>query len=75
MENYFPLQARREGDRQRRRVRPAVGDGDPRACYLEIEKNELNWRRIEYDVQAVADKIEANEKLSPAFAQRLVRGF
>lgn len=49
-------------------------DGDPRACYLEIEKNELNWRRIEYDVNAVADKIEAIGKLSPGFAQRLVRG-
>lgn len=49
-------------------------DGDPRACYLEIEKNELNWRRVDYDVDAVAAKIEANEKLSPGFAQRLVRG-
>jgi predicted phosphodiesterase len=49
-------------------------DGDTRACYLEIEKNELNWRRVEYDVQAVAAKIEANPKLSPAFAQRLLRG-
>jgi len=49
-------------------------DGDTRACYLEIEKNELNWRRIDYDVGAVVAKIEANPRLSPAFAQRLQRG-
>jgi diadenosine tetraphosphatase ApaH/serine/threonine PP2A family protein phosphatase len=49
-------------------------DGDPRACYLEIEKNELYWRRVDYDVNGVVAKIQANPRLSPAFAQRLLRG-
>lgn len=49
-------------------------DGDPRACYLEVNKNELYWRRIEYDVQRVAAKIQANNRLTPSTAQRLLRG-
>jgi diadenosine tetraphosphatase ApaH/serine/threonine PP2A family protein phosphatase len=49
-------------------------DGDPRACYLEINKNELYWRRIEYDVNAVVAKIQSNPNLMPSSAQRLLRG-
>jgi len=49
-------------------------DGDPRACYLEIQKNEMFWRRVEYDVQRVVEKVKANARLSPAFGARLLRG-
>ena len=49
-------------------------DGDSRACYLEIDKNELHWRRIDYDVQQVADKIAANNRLAPSAARRGWRG-
>jgi predicted phosphodiesterase len=35
-------------------------DGDPRACYLEIEKNDMFWRRVEYDVQAAVGRLQEN---------------
>jgi diadenosine tetraphosphatase ApaH/serine/threonine PP2A family protein phosphatase len=49
-------------------------DGDRRACYLEVDKNELYWRRVEYDVDAVVAKIRANSRLTASTAQRLQRG-
>ena len=49
-------------------------DGDQRACYLEIMKNEMHWRRVEYDVQAVVRKLEANEAFTSALAIRLQQG-
>jgi predicted phosphodiesterase len=49
-------------------------DGDPRACYLEIQKNEMFWQRVEYNVQAVVDKVKANSRLAPAHGARLLRG-
>ncbi|MBI3725801.1 metallophosphoesterase family protein [bacterium] len=49
-------------------------DGDARACYLEIEKNELWWRRVDYDATAVAKRIRANDRLIPSTAQRLEQG-
>lgn len=49
-------------------------DGDARACYLEIQKNEMFWRRVEYDVAAVVDKVKANSRLAPAHGARLLRG-
>jgi diadenosine tetraphosphatase ApaH/serine/threonine PP2A family protein phosphatase len=49
-------------------------DGDRRACYLEVKKNELYWRRVEYDVDAVVAKIKENARLAPSAAQRLLRG-
>lgn len=49
-------------------------DGDRRACYLEVKKNELFWRRIEYDVDSVVAKIEGNDRLAQSAAHRLRRG-
>jgi diadenosine tetraphosphatase ApaH/serine/threonine PP2A family protein phosphatase len=49
-------------------------DGDPRACWLEIQKNEMFWRRVEYDVETVVQKMKANARLAPAFGARLLRG-
>lgn len=49
-------------------------DGDVRACYLEITKNELFWRRVEYDVEQVAARIKENSRLAASAAQRLLRG-
>lgn len=48
-------------------------DGDTRACYLEINKNEIYWRRVDYDVAGVVAKVQANEVLAPA-APRLQKG-
>jgi diadenosine tetraphosphatase ApaH/serine/threonine PP2A family protein phosphatase len=49
-------------------------DGDVRACYLEIKKNELFWRRVEYDVQSVVSRLQGNEALAPSLAVRLQKG-
>lgn len=49
-------------------------DGDPRACYLEINKNDMFWRRVEYDVGAVVQKLQAIEAFTPALAIRLQQG-
>ena len=49
-------------------------DGDRRACYLEVNKNEMYWRRVEYDVEAVVAKIQSNTRLTASTAQRLLRG-
>lgn len=49
-------------------------DGDPRACYLEVNKNEMYWRRLEYDVNEVVAKIQSNSRLTASTAQRLRRG-
>jgi diadenosine tetraphosphatase ApaH/serine/threonine PP2A family protein phosphatase len=35
-------------------------DGDPRACYLEIKKNDMFWRRVEYDVASVVSRLSEN---------------
>lgn len=49
-------------------------DGDPRACWLEIKKNDMFWRRTEYDVAAVAAKLEASEVFSTDLPIRLRKG-
>jgi len=56
----------------------AVGqprDGDPRACYLEINKNQMHWRRVEYDLEAVCEKMRAlPEVFTSDYAIRLTKG-
>ncbi|MBX3471392.1 MAG: metallophosphoesterase family protein [Planctomycetes bacterium] len=50
-------------------------DGDPRACYLEIQKNDMHWRRVEYDVHAVVEHLQANAAVfSSDLAIRLQQG-
>lgn len=50
-------------------------DGDPRACYLEIDKNEMHWRRVEYDVDAVVRDLQANpDVFGSDLAIRLKKG-
>jgi len=49
-------------------------DGDPRACWLEIEKNEMHWRRVGYDLAPVLQKLEAGEAFSSDLAIRLQKG-
>jgi diadenosine tetraphosphatase ApaH/serine/threonine PP2A family protein phosphatase len=73
LENYFHY---KRGDKVIVNV-GSVGqprDKDPRACYLEVNKNELYWRRVDYDVQQVVAKIQANSHLTASTAQRLIRG-
>jgi len=50
-------------------------DGDPRACYLEINKNKMHWRRVEYDVDRVVSKLQAlPDVFSSDFSIRLKKG-
>lgn len=51
-------------------------DRDPRACYLlfDRDKRTIQWRRIEYDIEAVAGKIEDMCGLSNFCAERLRHG-
>lgn len=50
-------------------------DGDPRACYLEIKKNEMFWRKVEYDVNGVVERLRSNEDVFTSdLAIRLSRG-
>tara|TARA_R110002072_G_scaffold13065_1_gene55380 strand:+ start:1001 stop:1870 length:870 start_codon:yes stop_codon:yes gene_type:complete len=49
-------------------------DRDPRACYLIQRGPRLEWRRVAYDVETTARKIEALPELSDALAQRLREG-
>jgi diadenosine tetraphosphatase ApaH/serine/threonine PP2A family protein phosphatase len=50
-------------------------DGDPRACYLEIKKNEMRWRRVEYDVSSVVSELQAlPEVFGSDLAIRLQKG-
>ena len=50
-------------------------DGDRRACYLEIQKNEMYWRRVEYDVDAVVQRLEAlSDVFTSDLAIRLQKG-
>jgi len=73
LENYFHY---RRGEKVIINV-GSVGqprDGNPKACYLEVNKNEMYWRRIDYDVQQVVAKIQSNSRLTASTAQRLQRG-
>ena len=45
--------------------------GDPRACFVTVDETEVRWRRVEYDVEATAHKIEASGALDHRFAHRL----
>jgi diadenosine tetraphosphatase ApaH/serine/threonine PP2A family protein phosphatase len=48
-------------------------DGDPRACYMLIDDKAFTWRRVTYDVDAAAKKID-HEGLDPFLSERLKVG-
>ncbi|MHC4644745.1 MAG: metallophosphoesterase family protein [Planctomycetota bacterium] len=49
-------------------------DKDNRASYVYVEGNEINFVRLEYDVEAAADKIRAIQELDNFQADRLQEG-
>ena len=49
-------------------------DGDPRSCYVIFDGAEVEWRRVEYDIDAVRRLIEANTRLDNRLAERLYNG-
>ena len=49
-------------------------DGDPRACYVVFDGKEVEWRRVEYDVEAIRRLIIANDALDDRLGERLLEG-
>jgi diadenosine tetraphosphatase ApaH/serine/threonine PP2A family protein phosphatase len=49
-------------------------DGDPRACYVLLGEGEVEWRRVEYDIGATAEKIQRISGLHERNAERLWEG-
>ncbi|MFW5653739.1 MAG: metallophosphoesterase family protein [Planctomycetota bacterium] len=49
-------------------------DGDPRASYAVLDDEGVTFRRIEYDIDAVASEIRANPMLNDWLADRLYEG-
>jgi diadenosine tetraphosphatase ApaH/serine/threonine PP2A family protein phosphatase len=49
-------------------------DRDPRASYAILQDDKVEFIRLEYDIQAVIDKIDQIEELSDFLGQRLLDG-
>ncbi len=49
-------------------------DRDPRACYVLFTGDAVYFRRVSYDIDAVAGDIRANDALGNRSAERLYRG-
>ena len=49
-------------------------DGDPRACYVLLDGDEVTYRRVEYDVETVVAKIKAIPDLDDFLGERLRGG-
>lgn len=49
-------------------------DNDTRACYVEIDGNEIMFHRVEYDYKATMARIKGIERLSDKLGERLARG-
>jgi predicted phosphodiesterase len=49
-------------------------DGDPRACYVLLTDNAIEFRRVSYPVEKTAEKIYAITELDPFLGDRLKEG-
>jgi len=49
-------------------------DGDPRACYVLLDDERLEFRRVPYPVEETARKIYAISELDPFLGDRLKEG-
>jgi len=49
-------------------------DNDTRACYVVVDDNSVTFRRVEYDVDAVVEKIKQVDRLSDNLGLRLKKG-
>ena len=49
-------------------------DRDPRASFVTVDKTEMKFIRVEYDIQTVVDKIQAVDKLDNFHGLRLLEG-
>ena len=49
-------------------------DGDPRSCYVILDDNVVNFRRVEYDIDETVERIYAVSELDNFLADRLRDG-
>lgn len=49
-------------------------DGDPRACFVTVDGPEVRFRRVAYDVEGAAMRIEQSGMIHPDLADRLRAG-
>lgn len=49
-------------------------DGDPRACYVLLDGDSINFRRVDYDIQATVKKIHDLPDLDRFLGDRLLLG-
>jgi diadenosine tetraphosphatase ApaH/serine/threonine PP2A family protein phosphatase len=49
-------------------------DGDPRACYVLLDGDALQFRRVPYDVEATVQKVRAVPELDNSLGERLRQG-
>lgn len=49
-------------------------DGDPRACYVLLTDDAIEFRRVPYDVETTVQKIHAQTELDPFLGDRLREG-
>jgi predicted phosphodiesterase len=49
-------------------------DGDPRACYAIFDKESVEWRRIDYDIEKSRSLIYNNDSLANFLGDRLLQG-
>ncbi len=49
-------------------------DGDPRSCYAIYDGETVEWRRVEYDIEAIQKEIYEIDELDNALADRLALG-
>ncbi len=49
-------------------------DADPRACYVTVDGERVEYHRVEYDVELTVRKIRENNELHEILADRLLEG-
>ena len=49
-------------------------DGDPRACYVLLSDNMIEYRRVAYPLEKTVEKIHAITELDPFLGDRLREG-
>lgn len=49
-------------------------DGDPRACYVTVDGNDVTYHRVEYDLEGTIRRVAQNSRLHPALGERLRKG-
>jgi diadenosine tetraphosphatase ApaH/serine/threonine PP2A family protein phosphatase len=49
-------------------------DGDPRSCYLLFDRQKVEYRRVEYDIERTVQAIAAEPELDDFLGYRLREG-